>query len=217
MTDAEYISRIEKLISRSCGNADRRSIVQIMQHTTEKARRHGGSRHRVRVKHHDEATNSTSTSIDLTHCSLSRHKVLIGDCHIGTCLRGRCYSTTAPCKHSSKSLETPIKSTPALLQHVLEVELAVRCACMATLWSCHCNFWALSQGAQGESDVPCHAGFKDCLLPGMLCASLFPAIIGSAFPGAVYMMQDLKFRSPGLVRRSPPCTDAQLLSTAHSP
>ncbi|CAK0785215.1 hypothetical protein CVIRNUC_008421 [Coccomyxa viridis] len=42
-------------------------------------------------------------------------------------------------------------------------------------------------------------GFKDCLVPGMLCASLFPAIIGSTFPGAVYMMQDLKFRSPSLV------------------
>ena len=36
-------------------------------------------------------------------------------------------------------------------------------------------------------------------MPGILCASLFPAIIGTAFPGAVYLMQDLKFRSPGLV------------------
>ena len=44
----------------------------------------------------------------------------------------------------------------------------------------------------------------------MLCASLFPAIIGSTFPGAVYMMQDLKFRSPGLVHTSPPSIHAQL-------
>ena len=50
----------------------------------------------------------------------------------------------------------------------------------------------------------------------MLCASLFPAIIGSTFPGAVYMMQDLKFRSPSLVRTSPPYTDAQLLRAMSS-
>ncbi|CAL5220122.1 g2077 [Coccomyxa viridis] len=42
-------------------------------------------------------------------------------------------------------------------------------------------------------------GFEDCIVPGMLCASLFPAIIGSAFPGALYMTQDLKFRHPALV------------------
>ena len=33
----------------------------------------------------------------------------------------------------------------------------------------------------------------------MLCASLFPAIIGSAFPGALYLSQTLKFRQPALV------------------
>lgn len=32
------------------------------------------------------------------------------------------------------------------------------------------------------------------VLPGMLIASLFPAIIGSTFPGALYAKQDLKFR-----------------------
>jgi 3-hydroxybutyryl-CoA dehydratase len=34
------------------------------------------------------------------------------------------------------------------------------------------------------------------VLPGMLVASMFPAIIGSAFPGAVYLSQSLKFRRP---------------------
>ena len=47
--------------------------------------------------------------------------------------------------------------------------------------------------------IPSCAGFQGCIVPGIMCASLFPAIIGTAFPGAVYLMQDLKFRSPGLV------------------
>ena len=38
------------------------------------------------------------------------------------------------------------------------------------------------------------------MLPGMMCASLFPAIIGSAFPGALYLSQTLKFRQPALVK-----------------
>mmetsp|Transcript_4619 Transcript_4619/g.10916 ORF Transcript_4619/g.10916 Transcript_4619/m.10916 type:complete len:160 (+) Transcript_4619:169-648(+) len=37
------------------------------------------------------------------------------------------------------------------------------------------------------------------LLPGILMASLFPAIIGSHFPGALYASQTLSFRSPALV------------------
>ncbi|CAM6126504.1 unnamed protein product [Calypogeia fissa] len=43
------------------------------------------------------------------------------------------------------------------------------------------------------------AGFDSCLVPGMLCGSLFPAIIGSRFEGAVYVSQDLKFKAPLLV------------------
>ena len=38
------------------------------------------------------------------------------------------------------------------------------------------------------------------VLPGMLMASLFPAIIGSHFPGALYLSQTLKFKAPALVR-----------------
>ena len=34
----------------------------------------------------------------------------------------------------------------------------------------------------------------------MLCASLFPAIIGSKFPGILYLTQTLKFRQSALVR-----------------
>lgn len=37
-------------------------------------------------------------------------------------------------------------------------------------------------------------------MPGMLCASLFPAIIGSQFPGALYLTQTLNFRQPALVK-----------------
>lgn len=35
---------------------------------------------------------------------------------------------------------------------------------------------------------------QDMVVPGMLMASLFPAIIGSHFPGALYLKQDLSFR-----------------------
>ncbi|GLI66693.1 hypothetical protein VaNZ11_010628 [Volvox africanus] len=42
-------------------------------------------------------------------------------------------------------------------------------------------------------------GFGAPLLPGILVASLFPAIIGSKFPGTVYASQTLSFRNPALV------------------
>ncbi|KAL7173553.1 hypothetical protein ACSBR2_032921 [Camellia fascicularis] len=41
-----------------------------------------------------------------------------------------------------------------------------------------------------------NAGFEDRLVHGMLIASLFPRIIASHFPGAVYVSQSLQFRSP---------------------
>lgn len=44
------------------------------------------------------------------------------------------------------------------------------------------------------------AGLPGPILPGMLLASLFPAIIGSHFPGAVYLSQTLKFKQYALVR-----------------
>lgn len=31
-------------------------------------------------------------------------------------------------------------------------------------------------------------------MPGSLCAAMFPAIIGSQFPGVMYLSQSLKFR-----------------------
>lgn len=37
------------------------------------------------------------------------------------------------------------------------------------------------------------------VVPGMLLASMFPAIIGSKFPGALYLSQNLKFRHPAAV------------------
>lgn len=44
------------------------------------------------------------------------------------------------------------------------------------------------------------AGFKAPLLPGILLASLFPGIIGSAFPGSIYASQTLSFRAAATVR-----------------
>jgi 3-hydroxybutyryl-CoA dehydratase len=37
------------------------------------------------------------------------------------------------------------------------------------------------------------------VVPGMLMASMFPAIIGSKFPGALYLSQTLKFRRSAAV------------------
>lgn len=42
---------------------------------------------------------------------------------------------------------------------------------------------------------PLHTG-PDAIVPGLLLASLFPGIIGSTFPGAVYSKQTLRFRNP---------------------
>jgi 3-hydroxybutyryl-CoA dehydratase len=46
------------------------------------------------------------------------------------------------------------------------------------------------------------AGRAAPIVPGMLMASMFPAIIGSNFPGALYLTQTLKFRKPALVGSS---------------
>lgn len=45
-------------------------------------------------------------------------------------------------------------------------------------------------------------GLPGTILPGLLMAALFPAIIGSTFPGALYLSQTLKFKHHALVRAS---------------
>ncbi|KMT03862.1 hypothetical protein BVRB_8g188330 [Beta vulgaris subsp. vulgaris] len=47
-----------------------------------------------------------------------------------------------------------------------------------------------------DTDCAQNAGFEDRLVHGMLVASLFPRIISSHFPGAVYVSQNLQFRQP---------------------
>lgn len=45
----------------------------------------------------------------------------------------------------------------------------------------------------GDSN-PIHTGTKQApIVPGLLASSLFPALIGSSYPGAIYAKQDLKF------------------------
>lgn len=46
------------------------------------------------------------------------------------------------------------------------------------------------------------AGFSAPVLPGMLCASMFPALIGSLFPGALYLTQTLRFRHVALLHEA---------------
>ncbi|KAL2245385.1 UNVERIFIED_CONTAM: (R)-specific enoyl-CoA hydratase [Sesamum indicum] len=50
-----------------------------------------------------------------------------------------------------------------------------------------------------DSKCARNAGFEDIPVPGMLVASLFPRIIASYFPGAIYVKQTLDFRSPVFV------------------
>ncbi|GKB79667.1 (R)-specific enoyl-CoA hydratase [Tanacetum coccineum] len=45
-----------------------------------------------------------------------------------------------------------------------------------------------------DSKYARNAGFRDVLVPGLLVASLFPRIIASNFPGAIYASQTLQFR-----------------------
>ncbi|KAH1130506.1 hypothetical protein J1N35_001884 [Gossypium stocksii] len=47
-----------------------------------------------------------------------------------------------------------------------------------------------------DSESALAAGFEDRLVHGLLVASLFPWIISSHFPGAIYVSQSLHFRSP---------------------
>lgn len=43
------------------------------------------------------------------------------------------------------------------------------------------------------------AGFPAPIVPGMLLAALFPGLVGSAAPGALYLTQELHFRRHALV------------------
>ena len=59
------------------------------------------------------------------------------------------------------------------------------------------NFVALTDDANAihtDSTAATAAGLSSPIVPGILMASLFPAIIGSNFPGAIYVSQTLKFR-----------------------
>lgn len=50
-----------------------------------------------------------------------------------------------------------------------------------------------------DSAAAAAQGLPGAILPGLLMAALFPAIIGSAFPGALYLSQSLKFKHYALV------------------
>ncbi|KAL3699235.1 hypothetical protein R1sor_017257 [Riccia sorocarpa] len=59
----------------------------------------------------------------------------------------------------------------------------------------HASFFATKED-EGDISAAQEAGFSGCVVPGMLCGSLFPAIIGSRFAGAVYLSQTLTFKAP---------------------
>ncbi|GAQ89533.1 hypothetical protein KFL_005330080 [Klebsormidium nitens] len=66
-----------------------------------------------------------------------------------------------------------------------------------------------------EDSAARRANFESCVVHGMLAASLFPAIIGSKYPGAVYLSQEVNFKAPLLVDEhvtaTVKCTSAKLL------
>lgn len=54
-------------------------------------------------------------------------------------------------------------------------------------------------GADQQQQPSSNQQSSQAIVPGMLLASLFPAIIGTTFPGALYASQSLKFRRPAAV------------------
>jgi len=56
-----------------------------------------------------------------------------------------------------------------------------------------------------DSAAAAAAGLQAPILPGIMMASLFPAIIGTNFPGAIYASQTLKFRQPAEVGKTTGC------------
>ncbi|XP_030448069.1 3-hydroxyacyl-[acyl-carrier-protein] dehydratase, mitochondrial [Syzygium oleosum] len=47
-----------------------------------------------------------------------------------------------------------------------------------------------------DAEVARNSGFEERLVHGMLVAALFPRIIASRFPGAIYVSQSLQFKWP---------------------
>ncbi len=60
-----------------------------------------------------------------------------------------------------------------------------------------------SNPIHSDAGAAAAAGLPAPILPGMLLASLFPAIIGSHFPGAIYLSQTLNFKQYALVSGPP--------------
>ena len=53
-----------------------------------------------------------------------------------------------------------------------------------------------SGGVSSSSSPSTSASSSNVLVPGLLTASLFPGLIGTAIPGSVYLSQSLRFGSP---------------------
>lgn len=110
------------------------------------------------------------------------------------CFRGMLKKYRALNSIPSSALPYSSSSTPNVLEkgHVLRLssmfsELEVENYSKLTL-----DFNPLHFDSKFAKD----AGFSHPLVPGMLVASVFPRIIASHFPGAVYISQSLQFKSP---------------------
>ncbi|KAI3843388.1 hypothetical protein MKX03_025528 [Papaver bracteatum] len=60
-----------------------------------------------------------------------------------------------------------------------------------------------------DSEFARSCGFEDRIVHGMLVASLFPRIIASHFPGAIYVSQSLQFKLPVYIDEE---VEAQILA-----
>lgn len=55
---------------------------------------------------------------------------------------------------------------------------------------------SFSSSSTSTSSSSSASSFSQVLVPGLLTASLFPGLVGTAVPGSVYLSQSLRFRSP---------------------
>ncbi|KAG6550272.1 hypothetical protein Mapa_008232 [Marchantia paleacea] len=81
-------------------------------------------------------------------------------------------------------------------------KLSQRCSFSAADVTSYCRLTGDYNPIHTSTSAAQDAGFSGCVVPGMLCGSLFPAIIGSRFAGAVYVSQTLTFKAPVAVDES---------------
>ncbi|KAL2609498.1 hypothetical protein R1flu_028071 [Riccia fluitans] len=95
-----------------------------------------------------------------------------------------------------------LSSTACRGELSLGTKYSQKCSFSAADVTSYCRLTGDSNPIHSSTSAALEAGFSGCVVPGMLCGSLFPAIIGSRFAGAVYVSQTLTFKTPLAVDES---------------